>query len=446
MLNSLFSFLLAIGILVFLHEFGHYAIARHFGVRVIRFSVGFGKPIFKWVNPKTQVEWTIGWIPLGGYVRMLDERDPESVELAGGSTVGAFNQKPVWHRIAIVAAGPIANLLVAVLLYSVLALTQESQLATTLTTPSAKSAAAELGIQNGDRVIAVNNVDTADWSGFTWEVLSARLFREDLNLSIDQGGTVRSVKLDAERLNSLEFAPDLPAQLGFRPFEGEVKVRQVIEGSAAKKAGLVAGDVLKQVDGVQVMNSGHFTEVIRNSAGKIVTIQIIRNGVPLQLEVMPDLVKSPSGESQGKIGVALAGDLTIEKVEPTFLGSIATGVDKTIEISVFSLAAMGSMLTGDLSWKNLSGPVTIASAAGESSSLGILPFLGFLAMVSVSLGILNLLPIPVLDGGHLMYYFAELIRGKPLSEAWQQMGQRLGLVLVGLMTCLAFFNDLQRLL
>lgn len=446
MLNSLFSFILAIGILVFLHEFGHYSVARYFGVRVIRFSVGFGKPILKWTNPKTQVEWTVGWIPLGGYVRMLDERDPESVALAGGSLEGAFNQKPVWHRIAIVAAGPIANLIVAVFLYSVLAFSQESQLASALSAPSPKTEAAQIGIQNGDRVQSVNGVETRDWSRFTWEVLSARLFREDLNLRIDQGGSVRDLKLDAEKLNQLEFSPELPAQLGFRPFEGAVKIRQVNEGSAAKKAGLQPGDVLKQVDGVQVMNSGHFTDIIRNSVGKIVTIQIIRNGVTQDLQVTPEQVKNPKGDFQGRIGVALAGDLLIEKVEPSVWGSIATGVDKTIEISVFSLAAMGSMLTGDLSWKNLSGPVTIASAAGESSSLGILPFLGFLAMVSVSLGILNLLPIPVLDGGHLMYYFAELIRGKPLGEAWQQMGQRLGLILVGLMTCLAFFNDLQRLL
>ena len=180
MLNSLFSFILAIGILVFLHEYGHYSVARYFGVRVIRFSVGFGKPIFKWVNPKTQVEWTIGWIPLGGYVRMLDERDPESVVLAGGSTEGAFNQKPVWHRIAVVAAGPIANLLVAVFLYSILAFSQESQLANSLSTPSAKSPAAELGIQNGDRVQSVNQVVTEDWSRFTWEVLSARLDRKSV--------------------------------------------------------------------------------------------------------------------------------------------------------------------------------------------------------------------------------------------------------------------------
>lgn len=446
MLNSLFSFILAIGILVFLHEFGHYSVARYFGVRVIRFSVGFGKPLFKWTNPKTKVEWTVGWIPLGGYVRMLDERDPESVELAGGAVEGAFNQKPVWHRIAVVAAGPIANLIVAVVLYAVLAFSQETQLASMLSSPSAKTAAAGLGIQNGDRVQSVNGVETSDWSRFTWEILSARLFRQDLDLSIDQGGTTRSAKLEAEKLNEFEFSPDLPAQLGFRPFEGAVKVRLVNEGSAAKKAGLLSGDVLRQVDGVPVMNSGHFTDIIRNSAGKIVTIQITRNGITQDVQVQPESVRANTGEFQGRIGVALAGDLAIESVQPTLLGSIATGVDKTIEISVFSLAAMGSMLTGDLSWKNLSGPVTIASAAGESSSLGILPFLGFLAMVSVSLGILNLLPIPVLDGGHLMYYFAELIRGKPLGEAWQQMGQRLGLILVGLMTCLAFFNDLQRLL
>lgn len=446
MLNSVFSFIVAIGILVFLHELGHYAVARFFNVKVIRFSVGFGRPLIRWVSKQTGVEWTLCWIPMGGYVRMLDERDPESVSLAQGDLDNAFNRKPVLQRMAVVLAGPVANLIVAALLYTALMLNQSTQLQAVVAQPQSGSLLAQAGLQAADRIIQVNQAEVDDWNGLNWAVLGARLYRDDLQMVVERGGVRVDLKLDAQRLTEEPFSPQLPNQLGLRPYEKRVLVKSVMPGSPAEQAGFQTGDELKALNGQALLSSGAFTEQVSKSAQQVVQVEIVRAGQLLTIQATPERVPDGKGGSRGRLGLGIAGDVMIQEVDHSLFVALGLGVQKTFEISTFSLAAMGSMLSGDLSWSNLSGPVTIASAAGESSSLGIWPFIGFMAMVSVSLGILNLLPIPVLDGGHLMYYFAELLRGRPLDEAWQQWGQKLGLMVIGLLTCLAFFNDIHRLL
>lgn len=446
MLNSLFSFILALGILVFIHEYGHYSVARYYGVRVIRFSVGFGKPILKWVNKKTQVEWTVGWIPLGGYVRMLDERDPDSMKGTNVDVADAFNRKPVGQRIAIVLAGPMANLILAALIYGVLAYAQPSGLATQAAAPTAGSVAQVVGLQDGDTIRSINGTETVHWNDVGWNLIKTKLFGRDLTLEVERGGQLLLLPTVPAQDLSAELGPAMAPNLGFFPIERDVTVRSVNPDGAGQAAGFLAGDVLRTLDGQPVQSSSQFTRLVQGKPGQVVEVGFEREGRLLVQEVRPEAFPLDDGRTVGRLGLGIGGDPIIIERQLGPIQAAVDGVNRMVEVSVFSLVALGKMITGGLSWEHLSGPVSIASAAGQSSSLGILPFFGFLAMVSVSLGILNLLPIPLLDGGHLMYYFAEIIRGKPVDEVWQIRGQKIGLLLIGVLTSVALFNDIQRLI
>lgn len=446
MLNSIVSFLIALGILVFIHEYGHYAVARFYGVRVIRFSVGFGKPIFRWVNKKTKVEWTISWIPLGGYVRMLDERDPDSLKGNDIDLSESFNRKPVGQRIAVVLAGPFANLILAALIYGFLAYMQPIGLATRVAQPPVNSQAAAIGLLQGDTIVQVNGEGTKNWNEVSWALVKARLFQDDVSVQVNRDNSLVDLAPVSGEQFDAEIGPNLIRELGFHPIEKSVLVRAVNEGSPAASAGFQQGDRLVRVNAVPVETSSQFTELVKRFPDQQISIEILRNQDALVLSAVPQAIKGENGESVGRLGLSIGGESFTVNYPLSVFESLAEGAGQMVEVSVFSLAALGKMITGDLSWNHLSGPVSIASAAGESSSLGILPFFGFLAMVSVSLGILNLLPIPLLDGGHLMYYLAEIVRGKPVDEIWQIRGQKLGILLIGVLTSVAFFNDIQRLL
>lgn len=445
MLNSVFSFLLALGILVFIHEYGHYSVARFYGVRVIRFSVGFGKPIFQWVNKKTKVEWTVSWIPLGGYVRMLDERDPDSLKGTDINLDEAFNRKPVGQRIAVVLAGPVANLVLAALIYGFLAYMQPIGLSTQVGTPTQGSVAESAGLSKGDVIVQINQSDTVNWSEASWALIKARLFRDDLSITVNRDGEVITLPTIQADLVNAELGPTLGRELGFLPAEKNTVVKGLAEGSPAQKAGFETGDRLVAVESNPVESSAQFTAMIKARPGLDTRVEVERNGALIVLNTVPESLAVDGNAPVGRLGLSVGGEPFTVSNQLNPWSAFVEGVGRMVEVSVFSLAALGKMVVGDLSWEHLSGPVSIASAAGESSSLGILPFFGFLAMVSVSLGVLNLLPIPLLDGGHLMYYLAEIVRGKPVDEVWQIRGQKLGLLLIGLLTCVAFFNDIQRL-
>lgn len=446
MLNSIISFLIALGILVFIHEYGHYSVARFYGVRVIRFSVGFGKPIFRWINKKTKVEWTISWIPLGGYVRMLDERDPDSLKGHDIDLAESFNRKPVGQRIAIVLAGPMANLILAALIYGFLAYMQPLGLATQTAAPPSTTLAASAGLQAGDEISTVNGDATKTWNEVNWALIKAKLFNDDLLIEVQRDSSTVALEIITAKSVEYELGPNLGRELGFLPYEKSVLVRVVGEGSAAASAGFQAGDKVISVAGTSVESSAQFTDLIKQRPEEQLSILIERAGQEIALNATPSRVELDDGTFAGRLGLSIGGETNVVSNQLSIWDSAVEGAGRMVEVSVFSLAALGKMITGDLSWNHLSGPVSIASAAGESSSLGILPFFGFLAMVSVSLGILNLLPIPLLDGGHLMYYLAEIVRGKPVDEVWQIRGQKLGILLIGVLTSVALFNDIQRLI
>ncbi|MCE2679730.1 MAG: RIP metalloprotease RseP [Burkholderiales bacterium] len=446
-MTTLIAFLLALGILVTFHELGHYLVARACGVRVVRFSVGFGKPIFTYQKTPNDTEWTLAWIPLGGYVRMVDERDEESLRVSGVNESNVFNRKPVWQRILVVVAGPVMNLLLACLFYGGLQTLDRTEPIALIGEPARGSLAEKFRLEAGDKIVAANGEVTEKWSDVNWESLRAMLYGNDFTLEIDRAGEKIKIVIDADSENWPAFTPAAAGAFGLSPLEKNVSIRRVVPGSAGERAGLMADDRLTTLNGQNVRSSSAFTQIIRENPDTELALVIEREGQTLSLLIRPeateDLSQKPS-RTIGKLGVGLGGDYEMATFSNDTYSAMVAGVKQTYDMSVFSLVAFYKMLQGEMSWRMLGGPVTIADAAGQSAKIGLAAYIGFLAMLSVSLGVLNLLPIPVLDGGHLMYYLVELIRGKPLSDRWMELGQKVGMAALGLLTALALFNDISR--
>jgi regulator of sigma E protease len=449
-LYYLAAFALVLGILIVVHEFGHYLVARWAGVKVLRFSVGFGRAVWSKRFGRDGTEWAIGVFPLGGYVKMLDERE-EAV--APDELHRAFNRQPVVRRMAIVVAGPLANFLLAILLYWGIFWHGTEELKPLLGMPPAASAAAAAGFENGEQVLKVAGEPVQTWQDMRWVLLRKAVDQDSINFElINARREIAIRRLDVSSARQSGWEGDALEKLGisfFRP-----KIRPVLEkispDSAAAAAGLLPGDEIVAIGDKVIATWPDVVQTVRQSPGKTLEFGVLRDGLRLLVRITPIAVEE-RGREIGRIGAAVsdAGQsrsdiMTTVRYGP--LSALGKAVWETWDKSVFSLVMIGKMITGEVSWRNLSGPVTIADYAGQSARLGIDYYLKFLALVSISLGVLNLLPIPILDGGHLLYYVVEIIKRGPLSERTMEIGQQIGLALLLMLMAFAFYNDINRLI
>lgn len=439
----LLAFLLVLGVLIVVHEWGHYLVARLCGVKVLRFSVGFGKALWCRRLGRDGTEWAIGVFPLGGYVKMLDEREGEVPPCEAHR---AYNRQSVGRRSLIVAAGPAANFLLAILIYWGLFCVGSQELLPVLGSPPADSPAAQIGIRNGEQVRALDGEIVETWQDFRWLLLQKAVHQEEVELEVlDERKQLAFRRLSLSALREEGWQGDGFKRLGLVFFQPPPVIGQVSPGSAADRSGLRPGDRVIAIDDVAIDTWLELQRRVQKSAGRTLHLMVLRENSRMSVDITPERAEY-KGEMIGRIGVSgqVWSGLTAE-IRYDFGVAGGRALRETWEKSLFSLIMMGKMLTGEVSWRNLSGPLTIADYAGQSARLGLDHYLKFLALVSVSLGVLNLLPIPILDGGHLLYHMIEVIKRGPLSERAMETGQQIGLALLLVLMAFAFFNDINRL-
>ena len=446
----LIAFLATVAILVVFHELGHYWAARLCKVKILKFSVGFGRVLWSRRVGPDQTEWALAAIPLGGYVKMLDESE---VDVPAKDLPRAFNRQNVWRRIFIVGAGPVANFVLAIAFFWALFVTGVPGEKPVAAEPARNTPAALAGFANGDTFVAINDEPVQTWGDVNWRLLKEAVNRSTVRIEVVEASGRRGYRtLDLSGTTSEDVDGSLLNKLGLKPYvlRSPAVLGTVVAGRAGARAGLQPGDRVVAVNGTPVATWVEFTTLVRANPERPITLAVERGGARLEINATTEA----DGKGKTRVGMLGVGVSEELKREAASMRTVVTydaftalpkAAYKVWDLSIFSLKLLGQMIAGDVSWKNLSGPLTIADYAGQSAQAGLGTFLTFLAFVSVSLGVLNLLPIPLLDGGHLVYYFAEIVKGSPVSERTMEIGQRVGLALLLGLTFFAFYNDLNRL-
>ncbi|HSI42799.1 MAG TPA: RIP metalloprotease RseP [Methylotenera sp.] len=457
MLNALLTvaaFIFTLGLLVTIHEYGHYQVAKWCGVKVLKFSIGFGKPFFTKKVGRDQTEFVLAAIPLGGYVKMLDEHEVKGTdEYALHDMSRALNRQSVAKRMAIVVAGSGANLLLAILFYWILFLLGVVGLKPIIGHVSDNSPAAIASMNRGETIQSINGKPVTNWQEARWIFLKESLKSDSVEvLAVNNNSEAHLHQLDLSGFKQEDFETDILEKLGLSVYQPDIPARvgDITHNSPAAKAGLQVDDLILSINHKKVSFWEDFVQEIRRNPKVDLEVVVQRGNQEVTLHVIPDTVV----ENRKKIGrIGASFKLEPHELDALFVtthysiaGALIQAIEKTWDTALFSLKMIGNMLTGQVSWKSMSGPVSIANYAGQSANMGLKVFIGFLAVISISIGVLNLLPIPVLDGGHFMYYMAEIFTGKPVSEATMIIGQKVGFTLLGCMMVLALYNDINRLI
>lgn len=447
---TIISFVIALGILITFHEFGHYLVARWNGVKVLRFSVGFGQPVFRKRLGKDQTEWVVAAIPLGGYVKMLDENEGL---VAKEELLRAFNRQPVGRRFAIVAAGPLANFLLAIVIYWLMFVLGVEGIKPMVGPIVPDTPVAMAQFEEGETIISIENESVESWQDARWTLLRYAIDRSDSVTveTLNQNGEINWRELDLSGIHPDELEGNVLGKIGFNVYQPAIKpiIAEVMPGGAGERAGLRAGDEILAVNDKDIYSWIEFVPEVQASPGRPLVLDILRHDQIVTLKIIPETV-TENGQKVGRIGIMPEIDQSLFEAMRVIVAypageAVKIALNKTWETTVLTLSMLSKMITGDVSWKNVSGPISIADYAGQSAQMGLVSYLAFLALISVSLGVLNLLPIPILDGGHLMYYVIEMIKGSPVSEKAIIIGQKVGLLMLFTLMTFAIYNDINRL-
>ena len=441
--------ILLLGPLIAIHEFGHYIVARKLGVKVLVYSIGFGPTLLKWTSKKSGIQYQLSALPFGGYVKMLDEREGNVAEQ---DLPKAFNRQHPWKRIAIVAAGPLINLAFAVVLFWILFLPSQEQLNTRVGKVLPNTPAATVQMNVGDKITAVDGTPVTTWEKLNFALVDRVGETGSIEVQADRNGQIQTFKLPIQNFLKDQSQSALDS-LGFMPYRPPIAAiaTKLSADGAAIRQGMKEGDKIIAIDGVKMNDWFDVVQTVQAAPEKLLKIDVLRQNQLVHLQIMPQAKRDNMGNVSGVLGVqSIPGKITIpaeykQTIQYSPTEAFVMAVDKTGQISGMILNSIVKMVRGLIGLDNLSGPITIAKVAGQSAEMGWQTFISFMALMSVSLGILNLLPIPMLDGGHLVYYFIELIRGKPVSEQIQLVRLKIGMVLLGSMMLLALFNDFMRL-
>ena len=449
LLQTILAFFVVLGVLVVVHELGHYLVARWCGVKVLRFSVGMGKVIYSRRLGPDQTEWAISVLPFGGYVKMLDAREGDLGDLPPEDLKREFTRQTVWRRIAIVAAGPLANFLLAIAIFAGLYSYGIPEPIPKLRAVPENSAAYQAGLRGGELITAVNGEPVRIWSDLRWKLMQLAVEKAPAKLDVEgpglSGTKVRDhVQLPMTGISTKDLEGDFLGRLGLDLARPKAVLGKVLDGPGMR-AGLREGDLVLSVNGMPVADGLAFVELVRASPGKSLRITGLRGQQQIDLQVTPE-AQTKDGQSFGRIRVEvpMAPEMIVASESP--LKAVGKASVRTWDTSVLTLKLLGKMIVGEVSWKNITGPITIADYAGQTARIGAISFLSFIALISISLGVMNLLPIPVLDGGLLLYYSLEVLTGRPVSERFGEIAQRAGVGLLMALMAIAVFNDIVRLM